>query len=112
MLTVSPSVTSEMTLRVVNVNDGRVISGAFNSEDYNLYPLPSQLRPIVDAPDNIDDINIDTGLVSLKFECQDGRTDDSSTCADGHVGTAEVLMDTVVSDNIYSFKYSPEEQKY
>ena len=58
-LTISPSVTSEMSLRVVNVNDGRVISGAFNTTDQETYPLPSELRPIPEAPANINNINIE-----------------------------------------------------
>ena len=121
-LTVSPSVASEMALRVVNLNDGRVISGAFNTTSQENFPLPGELRPVPDAPANINDINIGSGLVSLKFECQDGRTD--ASCQDGHVGTAEVLVKTALSScseksvenglisecsNVFSFDYTSDD---
>ena len=106
-LTKMPTVTSEMTLNIVNVNQGKVISGSFQSKDLEIYPLAADLLPYPAGKVYENAINVDSGAGSMKFQCQHDAEDES--CINGHFGTSEVIMKTVEGDDVYSFAYTSDD---
>ena len=107
MLTRLPTISSEMSLRVLNMNNGKTISGAFQSKNLTEFPLSDELLPYPNGKIYENVININPGEGSQKFQCQHDIFDE--TCLNGHSSSAEVIMKTVKGTNIYSFAYTSDE---